>query len=275
MDIRRFIKEELKKSDVEPQEINAETNFILRNFLDIENLYEDIPCTKEKIQKLKEIFSKRKKGMPIQYILNIADFMGEKFFVNENVLIPRAETEILVLKAMELAQKIQNPKILDIGSGSGCIAIMLSKKLPDSQIFSCDISIKALQVAKDNAKRLQSNVKFVQSDLFEKINEKFDIIISNPPYIPYKLKSSIQKEVQFEPKEALYARDEKGIEFYENIIKTARNYLTNEGSIIFELGIGQSILVKNLFVDYNYTKIEITKDLDNIERIISAKVKNG
>ena len=275
MNIRQFIKEELKKSNVEPQEINAETNFILRNFLNIKNLYEEISCTQEQIQKLKEIFSKRKTGMPIQYILNTADFMGEKFFVNENVLIPRAETEILVLKTIEIAQKIKSPKILDIGSGSGCIAIILSKKLPDARIFSCDISQKALQIAKNNAKNLVAKVYFIQSDLFKNINEKFDIIVSNPPYIPYKLKSSIQKEVQFEPEQALYTSDENGIEFYEKIIKTASNYLTNNGNIIFELGIGQSILVKNLFVDYNYTEIEITKDLDNIERIISAKVKNG
>ncbi len=275
MNIRQFIKEELKKADVEAQEINAETNFIIRNFLNIENLYEDITCTKEQLQKLNEIFSKRKTGMPIQYILNTADFMGEKFFVNENVLIPRAETEILVLKTIEIAQKIENPQILDIGSGSGCIAIMLSKNLPNAKIFSCDISPTALQVAKCNAEQLQAKVNFIQSDLFENINQRFDIIVSNPPYIPCSLKSSIQKEVQFEPEQALYANDENGIEFYEKIIKNARNYLTNNGSILFELGINQSIQVKKIFLDYNYTEIEITKDLDNIDRIISAKVQNG
>ena len=210
--------------------------------------------------------------MPLPYIIGIADFMGEKFFVNENVLIPRPETEILVEKTIEKAQNFASPKILDIGFGSGCISVMLAKKLNNANVFACDISEKALDAAMKNAEKLNANVEFVLSDLFSSVDEKFDIIVSNPPYIPPKEKSTIQKEVSFEPELALYTSDEQGIEFYKKIISSAKNYFNKDGYLLFELGINQSELVKKLFLDYNYKEIEITKDLENNDRIICARV---
>lgn len=272
MKIRTYIIENLKNAGVSIDEVSAETNFIMRNFLNINNIYIDNEISQDKMSKLNEIFEKRKNGLPLQYIIGVSDFMGEKFFVNENVLIPRPETEILVRKTIEIAKNNSAKNILDIGSGSGCIGIMLAKNLPDVKVTSCDISEKALDIARKNASHLDVGVDFMQSDIFENINNKFDIIVSNPPYIPPKEKQNIQKEVSFEPDLALYTKDDKGIEFYERIINDARNYLSDNGFVLFELGINQYKLVKTLFLDYNFHDVEIIKDLDNIERVIYAKV---
>ena len=275
MNLRKFIFDGLNNANVEQSEISAEVNFIMRNFLNIKNPYLDEIKLENKQDELQNIFEKRKRGLPLQYILNKAEFMGEIFFVDENVLIPRPETEILVLKTLEKANQINASKILDIGTGSGCIAIMLKKNLPSTNISSCDISENALNVAKENSKNLNAEVNFIKSDLFENIQNKFDIIVSNPPYIPPKEKENIQREVSFEPDLALYTKDELGIEFYEKIIKQAKTHLNNGGFLLFELGINQSDIVKSLFIDYNYNEIEIIKDLDGIDRVISARIQNG
>ncbi|MCR4880521.1 MAG: peptide chain release factor N(5)-glutamine methyltransferase [bacterium] len=272
MQTRKYIYENLKNAGVDENELRAEVNFILENFLNIKNLYVDFEVTDVIKEKLAPIFEKRKSGMPLQYIIGIADFMGEKFFVNENVLIPRPETEILVLKAIETAKGYSSPKILDIGTGTGCIGIMLKKKLNNATVVSCDISEKAIEIAKQNAEKIAPDITFVQSDIFSNINEKFDIIVSNPPYIPPKEKSNIQKEVTFEPSSALYTTDEQGIEFYEKIIRDGKNHLAENGYMLFELGAGQAELVKKIFLDYNYKEIEIIKDLENNNRVICAKV---
>ena len=272
MKIRSYIIEKLKTIGVPLEDTSAEASFIMRNFLNINNIYIDNEISTDKINKLDEIFEKRAKGLPLQYIIGFDYFMGEKFFVNENVLIPRPETEILVRKTIEIAENNSAKKILDIGSGTGCIGIMLAKNLPDTKITSCDISSKALEVAKKNALNIGVKVNFIESNLFENINNKFDIIVSNPPYIPPQEKQNIQKEVSFEPDLALYTTDKEGIEFYEKIIKSARNYLNENGFVLFELGINQHELVKTLFLDYNFHDIEIIKDLDNIERVIYARV---
>lgn len=272
MKIRSYIIEKLKNSGVPTEEVSAEASFIMRNFLNINNIYIDNEISQENISKLDEIFDKRGTGLPLQYAIGFDYFMGEKFFVNQNVLIPRPETEILVRKTIEIAKNNSANKVLDIGSGTGCIGIMLAKNLPDTKITSCDISEKALEVAKKNALNIGVKVDFIQSNLFENISDKFDIIVSNPPYIPPQEKQNIQKEVSFEPDLALYTSDKDGIEFYEKIIKDARNYLNEKGFVLFELGINQHELVKTLFLDYNFHDVEIIKDLDNIERVIYAKV---
>jgi len=272
MKIRSYILKNLKDINIQESEVSAETNFIMRNYLNINNIYIDNEISNEQIKNLNFILKKRKSGMPLQYIIGISEFMGEKFVVDENVLIPRPETEILVRKAIEIAQQNNLLKILDIGSGSGCIAIMLAKSLQNTNITSIDISEKAIDVAIRNANKLNVNVNFIQSNLFENINEKFDIIVSNPPYIPPQEKANIQKEVSFEPDLALYTKDNQGIEYYEKIIAQAKNYLNKNGYILFELGINQYKIVKTLFLDYNFHDIEIIKDLDNIERVIYARI---
>lgn len=219
------------------------------------------------------------KRLPIQYILGEADFMGEKFIVNESVLIPRDETELLVRKAVKIINEKQNrtsPFTLDIGTGSGCIACMIAK-LTDSQVLGVDISTDALQVALDNTSKLGlfNKAIFRKSDVFSKIRdtEKFDLIISNPPYIPIKEKENLQTEVKFEPENALFAHDKEGIDFYAKIISEAGKFLNPEGYLLFELGIGQAELVKRLMEKAGFNNIEIEKDFAGIERVISAQYK--
>ncbi|MCQ2958268.1 MAG: peptide chain release factor N(5)-glutamine methyltransferase [Candidatus Gastranaerophilales bacterium] len=273
MDIRKYILDNLKQINIQNEDLTAETNFILKYMFNINNPYIDTDYDNVDINKLNKVFAERETGKPLQYILNTAEFMGEKFFVDENVLIPRPETEILVRKVMEFAKNFNNPKILDIGTGSGCIPIMLKKHISNAKISSCDVSEKAINVAKKNAIELKTNIHFIHSDLFQNITEKFDIIVSNPPYIPPQEKTNIQKEVRFEPDLALYTNDKMGIEFYEKIIKSSSEFLNDNGYLCFELGIKQSELVKNLFIKYNFDNIEIIKDLDNIDRVICARIK--
>ena len=211
---------------------------------------------------------------PIQHIIGFADFMGEKFIVNPSVLIPRDETEFLVRCAIEKINKYNLKKALDVGTGSGCIACMIAKNT-DCQIIGLDISTDALNTALDNASRLNlfNKAIFRKSDIFSNVKpgESFDIIVSNPPYIPPYEKANIQKEVTFDPEIALFTKDEKGLEFYEKIIAGAPEVLNKGGFLLFELGINQSEYVKEL-MSKNFEEIEITKDLAGIDRVISGKL---
>lgn len=211
---------------------------------------------------------------PIQHIIGFADFMGEKFIVNPSVLIPRDETEILVRKAIEIINKNDLKAALDVGTGSGCIACMIAK-YTDCRIIGLDISTDALNTALDNASRLNlfNKAIFRKSDIFSNVkpDESFDIIVSNPPYIPPSEKENIQKEVTFDPENALYTTDEKGLEFYEKITSGAPKILNKGGYLLFELGIGQSQEVKN-FMKKDFENIEIIKDLAGIDRVICGKL---
>lgn len=212
---------------------------------------------------------------PIQHIIGFADFMGEKFIVNPSVLIPRDETEILVRKAIEIINKNDLKAALDVGTGSGCIACMIAK-YTDCRVIGLDISTDALNTALDNASRLNlfNKAIFRKSDIFSNVkpDESFDIIVSNPPYIPPSEKENIQKEVTFDPENALYTTDEKGLEFYEKITSEAPKILNKGGYLLFELGIGQSQEVKN-FMKKDFENIEIIKDLAGIDRVICGKLR--
>ena len=212
---------------------------------------------------------------PIQYIIGESDFMGEKFIVNPSVLIPRDETEILVYKTVEIIKKNNFKTVLDIGTGSGCIACMIAK-MTNATVIGADISFEALEIAFKNMEKLKlfNKALFRKSDLFSMIreDEKFDIIVSNPPYIPPSMKNHIQKEVSFEPETALYTKDEKGLEFYEKIIKDAPKFLNNNGHLLFELGINESLEVAQLMKNTGFKNIQIVKDLANIDRVIFGNI---
>ena len=218
---------------IEKNEANAEVKLLLEHFCNFKTI--DILFGKKldtsKLNLVKEkVLERIRTGNPVQYIIGFADFMGEKFIVNKNVLIPRDETEILVTKAIEIALKTNSKKILDIGTGSGCIACSIAKAI-DGLILGIDVSKEALDVANKNAERLILNkrVSFKESDLFSNLEgEKFDIIVSNPPYIPPQEKANIQKEVLKEPDLALYTKDNKGLEFYEKITQNAPKYLNKK-----------------------------------------------
>lgn len=208
-------------------------------------------------------------GRPIQYILGNQEFMGINFIVNEDVLIPQPDTEILVEETIKIAQKFSNPKILDLCTGSGAIAISLSKFVPNAKLYASDISIKALEVAKMNSKN--HKIKFIQSNLFENINDIFDIIVTNPPYIKTDEISLLSKEVQNEPTLALDGGQD-GLVFYRKIIKQANNYLKHNGYLCTEIGEDQKEEVLELIKqEANYVNIKTYKDLSGNDRVITCK----
>lgn len=269
----------LTDSGIEPNEANVEVKLLIEHFANYG--YKEIimgkKLTAEKLELVKEKAELRAKThQPIQHIIGLADFMGEKFIVNPSVLIPRDETEILVRKAIDIINTNNFKMILDVGTGSGCIACMIAKRT-DSQVIGLDISSDALRTALDNASKLNLNNRaiFRKSDIFSNVKEgeTFDMIVSNPPYIPPVEKEKIQEEVKFDPEIALFTKDEKGLEFYEKITKEAIKVLNKGGYLMYELGIGQSEDVKRIMQEVGFTKIEIQKDLAGIDRIIYGVCK--
>ena len=275
MNIVKRVETILKDGGIE--EYLAEAKLIV---LEVSNLkLEDIILGKianeDKIIEIAKSRAQTKK--PLQYLLNCAYFMGSKYKVNENVLIPRDETEILVNCAYELVKnRKEKIDILDIGTGSGCISIELAKKMDNVEILGVDISSDAIRTALENVNNQNVVRKVIlrKSDLYSKIrgNEKFDLIVSNPPYIPLKNKNELQIEVLKEPESALFANDENGVEFYDRIIKDAPKYLKEGGYVAFELGQGQAGIVQKMLQE-NFCDIKITVDLANIKRVITAKLK--
>lgn len=266
----------LTDSGIEPNEANVEVKMLLEHFADygFKDIIAGKKLTADKIAFVKEkALERAQTRRPIQHIIGFADFMGEKFIVNPSVLIPRDETEFLVRKAVEIIDKNNFKTALDLGTGSGCIACMIAK-LTDCQIIGLDISSDALNTALDNASRLNlfNKAIFRKSDIFSNVKpgESFDIIISNPPYIPPCEKENIQPEVKFDPENALFTTDEKGLEFYEKITKEAPKILNKGGYLLFELGIDQSKDVKSFLATNGFKDIEIIKDLAGIDRVMCA-----
>lgn len=234
----------------------------------------DLKLNDENYLNFKNIVQERLSSRtPIQYLLGQAYFMGEYYYVDKNVLIPRPETEILVNETIKLAEEFEKPEIIDIGTGSGCIAISLSKFIKDVKVSACDVSEKALEIAKKNAKKItpDNNLTFIKSDLLSEIDFEVDIIVSNPPYIPKNQYENLEIEVKkHEPHLALFA-EENGLYFYRNIIEQAKEKLKINGYIVFELGINQSEEVKEIFTKNGFSINKIIKDFSNIERVIIAK----
>jgi len=278
MSIQRITKI-LIDGGIEPSEARVEAELLLEHFCDYNSKKQimGVMLSDDDIkfveQKARERIETRR---PIQQIIGLADFMGEKFIVNEYTLIPRDETEFLVREAVELIKQHDLKMAIEIGSGSGCVSCMIAK-LAEIQIIGLDISNESLHVALDNATKhhLFNKAIFRKSDIYSNVREreKFDIIISNPPYIPIKEKGKLQKEVEFDPELALFAPDDDGIEFYKRIIEGAKNLFVKRGFVVFELGINQAQLVENLFIQNGFKDIKITKDLAGIERVISAKLE--
>lgn len=213
-------------------------------------------------------------GKPLQYITQKQEFMGMEFFMNENVLIPQPDTEILVETVLDICKRYgkQSLRILDLCTGSGAIAISLSKIL-NTQVFASDVSIKALKVAEKNNVMNNTKVEFIESNLFEKINgEKFDVIVSNPPYIKNEEIKSLSKQVQNEPYIAL-AGGEDGLDFYRKIIDEAYKHINENGYLCLEIGYDQKEdLIKLIKQNENYEYENCIKDLSNNDRCIIAKI---
>lgn len=219
--------------------------------------------------KLDEILEKYNKGYPLQYALGEWEFYGLNFKVDERALIPRFETEIILDFIIKSSYK--KDKILDIGTGSGAIAISLGRNLPTSRIIGSDIEEKALSLASENKERLKaSNVSFIKSDLFEEISEKFDIIISNPPYINQTDYDKLDERLYHEPKSALLA-SEDGLYYYKRIIKDAEAYLNQGGRLVFEIGYDQKQSICELLNESDFKNIKCMKDYNDFDRFIIAE----
>lgn len=215
-------------------------------------------------------------AMPIQYITNKQEFMKLEFYVDENVLIPQPDTEILVEEVINIAKKRkENIKILDICTGSGAIGISLAKNLDNAYITMSDISTQALQIAEQNSKKYieSSKTEFIKSNMFENITNKYDIIVSNPPYIKNTIIETLPKNVQKEPLIALLG-GEDGLDFYKILANQAHKFLNNEGYLCMEIGYDQKEDVINILNATNkYKEIYSKKDLSDNDRIVIAKVK--
>lgn len=212
--------------------------------------------------------------MPVQYITGIQPFYGYDFIVNEYVLIPRYETEELVEYLIHYIDEIfedNSIDIVDIGTGSGCIGITLSKEIPNAKVTVTDISNKALEVAKMNSEKLKSEVVIIESDLYQNLeNKKFDVIVSNPPYIPNN--EGIGPTVKHEPKISLYGGIE-GLDFYDEIIKQAPNYLKDKGIIAFEHAYNKAKEIKQMILNaFPKAKVYQHKDLSKKDRITVAVI---
>ena len=265
----------LKSNNIESPKLKA--RLLLQYVLDEPRQYIIVYDKKEITKKQQwEYFiniEKLTKGIPLQHITHRQEFMKMDFFVDENTLIPRPDTEILVEEVIKIANQKYNPKILDLCTGSGAIAISLKKYVPNSEIIGVDISEKAIEVANKNANKLNADVKFIKSDLFEKLNkEKFDIIVSNPPYIKKEEIKKLSKEVQKEPEIALDGGID-GLDFYRKIRRQAIGYLKTESFLCFEIGYNQkNDVMKIIEEQQNYKNIYCKKDLYGYDRVIVAQV---
>lgn len=219
---------------------------------------------------------------PLQYIMGSCEFMGYAFMVDPRVLIPRQDTEILVETAMEEASRYQCPVILDLCCGSGCIGISLKKELPDAKVSLADISEGALAVAKENAEKLQAEVTFIQSDLFQCVENRYsvknsdagyDMIVSNPPYIRSAVIQGLMTEVKdHEPMLALDGYED-GLFFYRRIVREAKDFLRPGGVLLFEIGHDQGEALEALLQASDYEEIAVMKDLAGLDRVVYARKK--
>ncbi|MDR3259564.1 MAG: peptide chain release factor N(5)-glutamine methyltransferase [Fusobacteriaceae bacterium] len=268
--------EYLKKYQVPDAKIDAE--YIFSYVLNVNRLILTLNFAQkiedQNIEKIKKLLILRGKyRKPLQYIIGEWEFYGYKFLLDERVLIPRADTEVLVEQCKHIILDMECPKVLDIGSGSGAIAIAIAKEIPTSLVIGVDISAGAIEVSKHN-KNLNKvdNVEFLQSDLFSNVKDKkFNIIISNPPYISKDEYSKLMPEVQkYEPKIAL-TDDLEGLSFYEKISKEACEYLLDESYLAFEIGYNQGDAVKKIMEKNKFDIILIGKDYNGNDRVIIGK----
>lgn len=244
------------------------------NYTDIIMKYED-DIDEKHCEAFMGLINMRKNHKPCQYIIGNQDFMGYSFHVEEGVLIPRPETELLVEEAIRLTDGKAGIRALDMCCGSGCIGISL-KLIRNSQnkkteVVLADISDKAIEVASINNKRLDTNCELIQSDLFGDITGKYDLIMSNPPYIKSSEISELMAEVkEFEPIIALDGKED-GLFFYRRIIKNARDYLLNGGWLIFEIGYDQYEAVETLLINSGYEEIRLIRDYAGLDRVVVAR----
>ncbi|MGA3082076.1 MAG: peptide chain release factor N(5)-glutamine methyltransferase [Terracidiphilus sp.] len=218
------------------------------------------------------LVQRRLAGEPIQYITGETEFYGLPFRVTRDVLIPRPETEHLVEKVIELAARFSAPHIVDVGTGSGCIAVALAHKLPHAALTAIDLSAAALDIAEENAKHNEVSIRFFEDDLLTPVaGERFEIVVSNPPYVPTTDRPTLSVEVRdYEPALALFAGDD-GLEVYRRLIPQALASLVPGGFLVLEIGFGQSSAIADLLRDSGFQQVDFVPDLQSIPRVAFAQ----
>ncbi len=226
-----------------------------------------------------EKIRKRSQHIPLQHLTHQGHFMGYEFYVDETVLVPRQDTEILVEEALSLIKNTESPQILDMCTGSGCILLSLLLEREDAKGTGADLSEKALSVAEKNREtyRLETRAELIKSDLFQNAyfeakKESFDIIVSNPPYIPTEEIEELQAEVRFhDPFMALDGKED-GLYFYRKIVENAGNYLKPGGFLVCEIGCSQGEDVKEMFESCGFLDVKVIKDLAGLDRVVRGKL---
>lgn len=266
-----------------------DAEILLYNILGVERIYLHVYPEKEVGQDHEKLFldqiEKRKKHMPIQYIINNQEFMALDFWVEEGVLIPRPDTESLVEKVIEIYKDHYSPEnvnILEIGTGSGAIIVSLAKYIENAKLDGIDISAKAISISKKNAKanKVDHKIEFSKGSLFDPLLNKgkektYDFIVSNPPYIAKDVMDTLDSGVKdYEPHLALEG-GEDGLDFYKDISREAGKYLKDSGYLVFEIGYDQGQAISKLLQENNFEKIDIVKDLAGLDRVVWGKLKSN
>lgn len=236
-------------------------------------VHEDEEISENDIEEYQILIEQRGKHIPLQQLTKEAYFYGMKFFVNENVLIPRQDTEVLVEQVLSLSKEKENLKLLDMCTGSGCILLALLANLKQASGTGVDLSEKALEVAQRNGKELGIEVSWVQSDLFDKVSGSYDIIVSNPPYIETSVIEGLMDEVKlYEPRMALDGTED-GLFFYREITMQAGKYLKNNGILAFEIGYNQGKAVSEFMKENGYKEVQVLQDLAGLDRVVTGRIE--
>lgn len=267
----------LTKHDIESPRLNIELiicKALNCTRIDIYSKF-DKPMLDSEVNLIREMMTKRAKHFPLQYLLEETDFLGLKLFIDQNVLIPRPETEQMAQSVISRLKNlnIPDPKVLDIGTGSGCIALAIAKALPEARVFACDISESAIEIAKTNAKHNGiDNVTFGRIDIINQLpkEKNFDLIVSNPPYISEVDYSQLAPELFSEPKTALSDEDD-GMKFYRRFAEVFPTMLKPSGIAYLEFGMGQHQTISGYFSN-PFWQTEIINDFADIPRFIVAKI---
>jgi RF_mod_PrmC: protein-(glutamine-N5) methyltransferase, release factor-specific len=236
-------------------------------------VHEDEEISENDIEEYQILIEQRGKHIPLQQLTKEAYFYGMKFFVNENVLIPRQDTEVLVEQVLSLSKGKENLKLLDMCTGSGCILLALLANLKQASGTGVDLSEKALEVAQRNGEELGIEISWVQSDLFDKVSGSYDIIVSNPPYIETSVIEGLMDEVKlYEPRMALDGTED-GLFFYREITMQAGKYLKNNGILAFEIGYNQGKAVSEFMKENGYEEVQVLQDLAGLDRVVTGRIE--
>ncbi|WP_313134148.1 peptide chain release factor N(5)-glutamine methyltransferase [Anaerocolumna sp.] len=266
---RRFLKEkQIADSDIDAWYL---LSFLFRMNRAHYLMHSSMPISKEQYCEYMELIKKRGNHIPLQHITGEQEFMGLNFKVSNEVLIPRQDTEILVQEVLKAAD---GKTVLDMCTGSGCIIISLDRLGNIKSGTGADISASALKIADENNTRLEANVQFLQSNLFEQVQGKYDIIVSNPPYIPTSDIETLMEEVKdHEPSIALDGKED-GLYFYRRILSEGTDYINPGGFIFFEIGCDQGAAVSQLLKEKGFQDIRIIKDLAGLDRVVTGRYVN-